>query len=115
MNLPIHHIKLVTILTVPAPSFKERLAVSELRRGLYQFGGAGPLVGGDLPGPAAAADELRFVLSAGRLASEEYDIAAAQAGPLTTVTIAGAGEQALLYGVFDFLERQGAFFGVDSD
>jgi hypothetical protein len=115
MNLPIHNIRLLTILTARAPSFKERLAVSELQRGLYQLGCAGPVVAGELPGPAATEGEIRFVLTAGRLETEQYEISTGQDKALTTVTIAGAGEQALLYGVFDFVERQGAFFGVDGD
>ena len=31
------------------------------------------------------------------------------------VTLTGASEQALLYAVFDFLERQGAYFGIDGE
>lgn len=42
---------------------------------------------------------------------EEYEISAGDGG----VVFSAAGEQPLLYSVFDFLERQGAFFGLDGD
>jgi hypothetical protein len=40
---------------------------------------------------------------------QDYEIAASSMG----ATLGGASEQALLYSVFDFLERQGVVFGID--
>ncbi|MCZ7543265.1 MAG: hypothetical protein M5R40_06875 [Anaerolineae bacterium] len=114
MNLPVHSISQITILTPPVPGFKRRLAASELRRGLLQLGSARRITVGELPGPTAEADELRFVLLTGASSGEAYEIAVTQEGA-ATVTITGAGEQALLYGIFDWLERQGAYFSVDGD
>jgi len=115
MNLPFHTLLQLTILTSPNPTFKERLAVSELRRGLRQLGYGGLTVIGELPGPAPTNGELRFVLTAARSVAENYEVSSTQNTGVTTVTIKGASQQALLYGVFDFLERQGAYFGVDGD
>jgi hypothetical protein len=116
MNIPIHSIKQLTILTAPTADFKQRLARTELRRGLVQLGYAGLVVAGELPGPEVTENELRFVLTAAHSADEHHQIAvAADDRMLGTVNITGASAQSLLYGVFDFLERQGAFFGVDGD
>jgi hypothetical protein len=82
------------------PGFRRQLAERELLRGLMQLGleNAGITFSmrvepGQFHGP------------------EEYAISA-EAGQ---VALAGASEQALLYSVFDFLERQGAFFGIDGE
>jgi hypothetical protein len=112
MDVPLHSIEQITVLTAPRPTFKERLAATELRRGLLRLGYSGRTLVGELPRPAAAPGELCFALTAGRGAEERYEIAAPDSA---VVTIAGVGEQALLYGVFDFLERQGAYFGIDGD
>ncbi len=115
-RLPVSKIEQLTLLTVPNASFKTRLAASELWRGLYQLGYIGQIAVAELPGPAESANEVRFVLTAERSALEEYRISTIQANPaLTSVKLTGANEQALLYAVFDFLERQGAYFGVDGD
>jgi hypothetical protein len=106
----------ITVLTLPASSFAQRLAASELRRGLLQLGYAGPLLVGERPGPEGEPGELRFVLEIDRaMAAESYTIAAVQDQGCTTVTLGGGSDAALLYAVFDFLERQGACFGIDGD
>src|SRR5215218_2541459 len=115
MHHSIPAIKRLSIFTVPNPSFKQRLAATELSRGLLQLGYEGHTVVGELPEPKARPGELRFVLSAGAEEDEGYKIAGGEDGGPTIVTISGAGEQGLLYGVFGFLERQGAFFGLDGD
>jgi hypothetical protein len=115
MSIALHSLSQVTILTAPSPSFKERLAASELLRGLRQLGHTGHTVIAELPGLPPPNGELRFVLSADRLEGETYEIASVQDSAITTVTIKGANQQALLYSVFEFLERQGAYFGVDGD
>ena len=102
----------MVISIIPASqSAKMMLAVQELRRGLLQLG-FGPTVA---VGTTQANCTLRFILEAGVSVAETYTISVQEDNGLTTVTISGAGEQALLYGIFDFLERQGAFFGVDGE
>jgi hypothetical protein len=96
-----------------APSFRRRLAERELLRGLTHV-----LPGTEVRMATAAAavqpGDLSFelLLSPERFRHPEaYSIAAANA----TVTLSAAGEPALLYAVFDFLGRQGAFFGIDGE
>jgi len=96
-----------------APSFRRRLAERELLRGLTRVL---PETEVRLASAAAAPQpgDLWFDL---RLAPERfrhpeaYSIAAASGA----VTLSAAGEAALLYAVFDFLGRQGAFFGIDGE
>ncbi len=84
-------------------SFKRRLAERELLRGLRRLLPAAEVVFGD---SGANVFELRTERQAN---SEAYTIAADPG----RVVLTGATEQALLYAVFDFLERQGVFFGID--
>jgi len=101
------------ILTRGDASFLARLAARELLRGLVSLGLPGEvrLAGTEeKPGPGGCL--LRFEVSPASFQnSESYAIRAAGA----EVTFAAAGERAVLYAVFDFLERQGAFFGIDGD
>ena len=96
-----------------APGFQRRLAERELLRGLTQV-----LPGAEVRLATAATavepGDLSFelLLAPERFRHPEaYSIAAANA----TVTLSAAGEPALLYAVFDFLGRQGAFFGIDGE
>lgn len=114
MKIPAPSIRQVTILTPPTPTFKQRLAASELRRGLLQLGCTPRITVGELPGATPADGELRFILLPGASDAETYRIAVAEGGA-ATITLAGAGDQAMLYAVFDFLERQGAYFSVDGE
>jgi len=111
MEYHLSSIEHISILTSSAPSFKQRLATTELRRGLHQLGYRRETRVGELPGPAMVAAELRFVLTSGQGDKEGYTITAGAEG----VSLHGDGEQGLLYAVFDFLERQGAVFGIDND
>lgn len=101
----------ITILTSATSSFKKQLAATELRRGLYQLGYRRNLRTATLPGPSAGDHELRFILTSDQGESEEYAISASP----SEIHLHGQSEQALLYAVFDFLERQGAVFGIDGD
>lgn len=116
MHLALSELTLVTVLTAPRPSAKQQLAASELRRGLFQLTSALPTRVAELPGSTPLTSELRVVLLAGNSTQETYEISTSEAsGLLPTITVHGAGEQALLYGVFELLERQGAVFGIDGD
>ncbi|HQY93657.1 MAG TPA: hypothetical protein PLS79_18765, partial [Caldilinea sp.] len=111
MQHQLHAVELITIFTPSTPSFKERLAATELGRGLYGLSYRRELRVGELPGGDLSEGELRFVLTASRGHAESYTISAESGA----VKLHGASEQGLLYAVFDFLERQGTRFGIDGD
>jgi hypothetical protein len=96
----------------PSPSFRRTLAERELLRGLARL-----LPGTDVRLASAgqsAASDLLFVLRVEPDRFRHPEAYAISAAP-NRVTLAAAGEQALLYAVFDFLERQGVFFGIDGE
>jgi hypothetical protein len=88
-------------------TFQRKLAERELLRGLRQlgmvadFGEAGPA-------------QTQFLL---RVEPQKYHHLKAYsiAAAARRVILSAASDQALLYAVFDFLERQGAVFGIDGD
>ncbi len=89
----------------PEAGFLERLAANELARGLANLGPAENRAAGAAP---------KFVLSLRDKAfkhSEAYEIRRDN----QTVHLTAASAPALLYAVADFLERQGAFFGLDGE
>ena len=88
------------------PAFRRRLAERELLRGLTRLG-MNPEVG------AAGADiGIRLLVEPQRFRNSEACEISADG---RRVTLAAASEMALIYAVFDFLERQGAFFGIDGE
>jgi hypothetical protein len=109
----------IWILASPGAGFQETWACRELARGLRQLGVARD------PVPAAPAsgqpppDAFVFTLGVQADASRHVEVSeVAQepaAGKGTRIRITGASPQALLYAVFGFLERQGAFFGLDGE
>ncbi len=116
MNLPFDSIHSIKIAAPVHPSFKERLAASELQRGLVQLGWRGALAVGSVGDFAARPGDLTFILVRGRASGESYTISAcADESGAVIVEFAGVNEQALLYAVFDFLEHQGARFGIDGE
>jgi hypothetical protein len=109
----------VWILREPNASFPEQLASCELARGLRNLGlvrePVQALVGeGERPGSGVV-----FSLSVKKEAfkhPEAYEIShASGAGAASHIGLTGATPQAVAYAVFDFLERQGAFFGLDGE
>ena len=95
----------IRIRPAAAPSFRRRLAERELLRGISTL-----LPRADVRLSSETSGGLSFELRLEpRPEPEAYSIAAA-AGQ---VILSGSTEQALLYAVFDFLERQGVFFGID--
>jgi hypothetical protein len=109
----------VWILAPSEAGFQERLASKELARGLHGLGLGRPPIETAGTGAEASAEDVVFTLRVIKEAfkdSEAYEIAQeASKGKGTRVRLTGATPQAVLYAVFDFLERQGAFFGLAGD
>lgn len=116
MHIPITSVHHITVLHTPAPTFRQRLAASELVRGFIQLGCPRSITVAELPGPEPAPGELRFVLLGERGTAESCSVELAQEdGYLGTLMVSAPSDAGLLYGVFGFLEQQGAYFGVDGD
>lgn len=105
----------VWILREPDSGYEQVFACRELARGLRNLG----LV--QQPREATAGAETPasgdFVFSL-RVERERFKNAEAYEighSPERRVRLSGATPQAVLYAVFDFLERQGAFFGLDGE
>ena len=101
--------KQIAIRTLAAASLKMRLATRELISGLRMLNGM-PEVIQTSDDHITNATLLTLVLDSSRFKGiEDYEIAASGDGTI----FHAASEQALLYAVFDFLERQGIVFGID--
>lgn len=101
--------KRIAIRTHVADTVKTRLAARELESGLSVLNPAVEITNAD-GGGATNPTLLMLTIDASRHKSaEEYEIAATDRGAI----ISAANEQALLYAVFEFLERQGFVFGID--
>ena len=99
----------ITVRNQAADSVKTRLAARELLSGLRMLNSAAQI---DIASDAPTADALQLTLQidASRFKqSEEYEISSSG----KSATLCAVNEQALLYAVFDFLERQGIVFGID--
>jgi len=99
----------ITVRNQAPDSVKTRLATRELLSGLRMLHAAPQI---DLASDTPTADSVRLTLQidGSRFRqSEEYDIAASG----QDATLCAVNEQALVYAVFDFLERQGLVFGID--
>jgi hypothetical protein len=99
----------ILVQTHAPESKKVRLAARELLSGLRLLQSAAEIrqsAGDSRPG------DVVLVLSLDRGSfqrDQDYEIVASSSG----ATLRAAGEQSLLYAVFDFLERQGIVFGID--
>jgi hypothetical protein len=118
MKLAVGANRKVWILAPANAAFQERLASKELARGLRKLGLANtPIEGAGAAEPDA--DDIVFTLQVDKDAfkdPEAYEIRLETSnGKGHRVRMTGAAPQAVLYAVFDFLERQGAFFGLDGD
>ena len=109
----------VWILREPNSSFPERLASCELARGLRNLGLAREPVQALIGGSEQPASGLIFSLSVrkeGFKHPEAYEVShESRGGKASRVQLTGATPRAVPYAVFDFLERQGAFFGLDGE
>lgn len=117
--VPISENQQIWILTVPNPSFQETLAQKELLRGLEQLFPAKNIRMGELSVPDEGKDTVIFSLMVEPktfLHTQAYIMQAEKSNSaLIKISIIAASPQALLYAVYDFLERQGAFFGLDGE
>jgi hypothetical protein len=109
----------IWIVREPQAGFQEQWASRELARGLRNLGLAhDPVQSFEREGePPSAA--LVFSLETSRQSirhPESYEISnQSGSGKASRISLIGATPQAILYSVFDFLERQGAFFGLDGE
>lgn len=104
----VNPIKRIAIRLQAPESMKTRLAVRELSSGLHMLNGAWTVA----ETKDGTGDGEQITLAIDRSAfkgAEDYEISTAAGGAV----LRAAGEQALLYAVFDFLGRQGAVFGID--
>ncbi|TAM79481.1 MAG: hypothetical protein EPN47_16890 [Acidobacteria bacterium] len=119
MNLTNGTNRKVWILAPADASFQERLASKELARGLRKLGLARAPIEAAGIGVEARAGDIVFTLQVDSAAfkdPEAYEIRQETAKANgSRVRLTGATPQAVPYAVFDFLERQGAFFGLDGD
>jgi len=111
--------QVVWILVEPAVGPKGQLAARELARGLRSLGLVREPVQAPLPGATPGPTDFVFSLTLNQDAfkhHEAYQVAReSSGGGQAHVRFSAAAPQAILYAVFDFLERQGAFFGLDGE
>ncbi len=101
--------KRIAIRLLSANSVKTRLAARELESGLRLLNPADEVTQSS-EGSHANAIVLTLAVDGSRFkGTDEYAISRSSEG----AAICAASEQALLYGVFEFLERQGMVFGID--
>ena len=109
----------IWIVREPNSGFQQQLASRELARGLRNLGLARDPVQATAGEGKPPASSLVFSLSTSRQSirnPQSYDISnEAAPGKALRLNFTGATPQAILYSVFDFLERQGAFFGLDGE
>ena len=101
--------KRIAIRLGTAETVKTRLATRELLSGLRRLntGGEVTMIAESRP---LSGIVLALTVEGSRFkGTEDYEIARTSEG----ASISAASEQALLYAVFDFLERQGMVFGID--
>ncbi|HTU49358.1 MAG TPA: hypothetical protein VMF56_02125 [Acidobacteriaceae bacterium] len=99
----------IAVRNLAPDSIKTRLAMRELLSGLRMLNSAAQI---DLASDAPTVDTVQLTLQIepSRFRQpEEYEIASSG----KSATLYAVNEQALLYAVFDFLERQGLVFGID--
>ncbi len=109
----------VWIVREPHSGFSEQLAACELARGLRNLGLVREPVQALLGEGALPASGIVFSLAVSKEAfkhPEAYEIShESPSGKASHVRLTAATPLAVPYAVFDFLERQGAFFGLDGE
>jgi hypothetical protein len=107
--------EVVWIVREPDSGFEQQFASRELARGLRNLGLVREPFEATFGGATPSSGELVFALSVdpNRIRHPEaYEIA--RQGE-SRVSLTGGSPQAVPYAVFDFLERQGTFFGLDGE
>jgi len=107
--------QVVWIVRQAETSFEQKFASRELARGLRSLGLATEPIEATQGTMTPASGDFVFALGVDRELikhPEGYQIAQPSG---QRVNLTGATPQAVLYAVFDFLERQGAFFGLDGE
>jgi len=103
-------VRLITIENQSPVSVRTNLAARELMAGLRALGAAPEVLFVEVNSQRTGTVHCVLSIDANRFkGTQDYDISANG----KRVTFAAASEQALLYSVFDFLERQGTVFGID--
>jgi hypothetical protein len=119
MSAPFAAAQGVWILMEREAGFQMQLAGRELARGLRNLGLAREPIVAPKAGTEPATSDTVFTLAVNQGAlqhPEAYEISRESMGGIfPRVRLSGATPQAVLYAVFDFLERQGAFFGLDGE
>ena len=109
----------VWIIREPQAGFQEQLASRELARGLRNLGLAREPIEAQVGESELPSSGFIFSLSVRKGTfkhPEAYEVAHEPGGGKAShVRLTGATSQAVLYAVFDFLEHQGAFFGLDGE
>jgi hypothetical protein len=108
MKLSIAEIDAIHLCVMGDATERMRSALNELYCGLRQLGYTGNMA---FTGESVHEPRIRIVLSAGRHEGESYELR--YDVDSRTLTIDGANEMAALYAIFDFLEQQGVYFGLD--
>jgi hypothetical protein len=107
--------QVIWIVRQPDSGFAGKFASRELARGLRNLGLASDPIEAPQGDATPAPKDFVFFLDVEKGQSEHpeaYEIAHRKS---ERVDFIGATPQAVLYAVFDFLERQGAFFGLDGE
>lgn len=105
--------KEIVIQSGSSTSFLERLAEMELLRGLSRISPTTQVKRAEPDAaPSSGTVAFRLRVEPARFKNRESYSIAAQGN---SVVMTGATPAAVLYSVFDFLERQGAYFGLDGE
>lgn len=99
----------IAIRTQAPDSLKTRLAARELKSGLLMLNPATEVLTTNEEAGAHVTLLTLTIDGSSLKGDEEYEIAASRNGAI----LRAGNEQALLYAVFEFLERQGMVFGID--
>lgn len=98
--------------SLPSGSLHRRLAERELLRGLTRLQPAAEIKFTASPSSSQTGPIFRLRTDAGSFKDKEsYSISARD----REITVSAATDLALLYAVFDFLQHQGAYFGLDGE
>jgi len=107
--------QVVWIIRQPESGFEQKFASRELARGLRSLGLAGEPIETAQGIATLASGDFVFSLSVDKGPFKNPEAYQITHEATQRVSLTGASPQAVLYAVFDFIERQGAFFGLDGE